>query len=495
MKSLRVRLVVTLCIAICVLWSTVAAWMFSSMRHELQSVLDDRLVASTRMVAGIMGQFSQAQVAAVGKGTKPADLTPVIARDGVACEVSLVRSEVEVLPIARTENSPGFGEVEELGFGRITKGGKPWRTYVLEENGIRITTADRIDVREHLVQSFAYAMVLPFAMALLGLLAITWWVGTRGLEPLRRLQQALAKRPPQDDQPIQVGQDIAELAPMVQSLNALLLRSHAALEHERRWTADAAHELRTPLTAIKTHVQVMQLLFERECQRGDKAENPALVQMRQSLENAKQGITHMHDTLEQLLLLARLEGTQGLVSQHLAGEDILAAFERACEQSQKNALSKGYASALETQVRPDALAVWDACKFVLPLPLPLLMCAVGNVIDNALRHNVGDKAVDAVIELAPTQDGIYVHVRDYGAGMSEAECEQALKRFWRKNPLGQGTGLGLTIVQRIIASADGRLSLERADGGGLLVRLFLPAVVQDDSVATALLNKTLGSKQ
>ena len=130
MKSLRVRLVVTLCIAICVLWSTVAAWMFSSMRHELQSVLDDRLVASTRMVAGIIGQFSQAQVAAVGKGTKPADLTPVIARDGVACEVSLVRSEVEVLPIARTENSPGFGEVEELGFGRITKGGKPWRTYV-----------------------------------------------------------------------------------------------------------------------------------------------------------------------------------------------------------------------------------------------------------------------------------------------------------------------------------------------------------------------------
>jgi signal transduction histidine kinase len=36
-----------------------------------------------------------------------------------------------------------------------------------------------------------------------------------------------------------------------------------AIEHERRWTADAAHELRTPLTAIKTHVQVAQLVLER----------------------------------------------------------------------------------------------------------------------------------------------------------------------------------------------------------------------------------------
>ena len=481
MKSLRVRLVVTLCVAICVLWSTVAAWMFSSMRHELQSVLDDRLVASTRMVAGVMGQFSQAQVAAVEKGGKTADLTSVIARDGVACEVSLVRSEVEVLPIARTENSPGFGELQELGFGRITKGGKPWRTYVLEENGIRITTADRIDVREHLVASFAYAMVLPFVLALLGLLAITWWVGTRGLKPLQHLQQALSRRPPQDDQPIEVGQDIVELAPMVHSLNALLLRTHAALEHERRWTADAAHELRTPLTAIKTHVQIMQLLFERECERMGKAESPALVQMQQSLDNANQGISHMHDTLEQLLLLARLEGSQGLPAQALTGADILAAFVRACEQSQKNAQAKGYTHALHRQFHPQAQDAWTACKLVLPLPLPLLMCAVSNVIDNALRHNVGEQAAVATIELSDAQGGVCVRVRDYGAGMSAAECEQALKRFWRKNPLGQGTGLGLTIVQRIVASAHGQLSLEPAPGGGLQVQLFLPVVAQEAS--------------
>ena len=477
MKSLRLRLVVTLCLAITVVWSTAAAWMFSSMRHELQSVLDDRLIASTRMVAGIVGQFSQAQVDAASLMRKSADLASVIARDGVACEVSLVRSEVEVLPIARTQNSPGFAELQELGFGTITKGGKPWRTYVLEENGVRITTADRIDVREHLVQSFAYALILPFVLVLLGLLALTWWLATRGLKPLQGLQQALSNRPPQDNTPIDVGQDIKELSPMVNSLNSLLARTHAALEHEQRWTADAAHELRTPLTAIKTHVQVTQLLLARDCQRQGGVESSAVAQIQQSMAQAELGIAHMHDTLEQLLLLARVEGTQYLDAHHLSGGEVLSAFARACEQSQKHAAAKGCRSSLHIHLQPNEAAAWDECQCVLPLPLSLLMCAVSNVLDNALRHTDMQQGVDVLWALDSVNGQIHCQVRDYGLGMTQEECEQSLKRFWRKNHLGQGTGLGLTIVQRIIATANGQLLVEPASERGLCVVMKLPLKV------------------
>ena len=478
MKSLRLRLVLTLCTAIVVVWSAAATWMFGSMRHELQNVLDDRLIASTRMVAGIVGQFSQAQIEAASQPGKHSDLASVISRDGVACEVSLVRSEVELLPIARTHNSPGFTDVQELGFGTITKGGKPWRTYVLEDNGIRITTADRIDVREHLVQSFAYALVLPFVLVLLGLLALTWWLATRGLAPLRGLQQALAKRPPQDDTPITVGQDIQELAPMVLSLNAWLMRTHAALEHERRWTADAAHELRTPLTAIKTHVQVTQLLLARELQQGEGARAmaaPAVVQVQQSLGYVEQGISHMHDTLEQLLLLARLEGESVLAVQQCGGAEVLAAFERACEQSVKHAVAKkGNTASLNVELQPSEPAAWDQCQLVLPLSLSLLMCAVSNVLDNALRHTDHAQGVKVHLQLDWGNHQICVQIRDHGPGLTPQECVQALQRFWRKNPLKQGTGLGLTIVQRIIACAGGQLRLEPVPDGGLRVVMNLP---------------------
>lgn len=475
MKSLRLRLVVTLCLAIAVVWSCAAAWMFSSLRHELLNVLDNRLIASTRMVAGIVSQFSQAQIAEATLQDPSSELASVISRDGVACEVSLVRGEVELLPIARTENSPGFGDVQELGFSSAIKGGKLWRTYVLEDNGVRITTADRMDVRERLVQSFAYALILPFALVLLGLLALTWWLATRGLQPLQGLQQALANRPPQDETPIEVGQDIKELAPMVGSLNALLARTRAALEHERRWTADAAHELRTPLTAIKTHVQVTQLLLTREQQHTAGMTGAAFAHIQQSMAYVEEGIAHMHDTIEQLLLLARVEGSSNTLStQQPNGVQVLDAFERACQQSQKNAAAKGYKAPLQVEVQPPNAAAWGACQLLWPLPLPLLMCAVSNVLDNALRHTDAAQGVQVSLALDPAHHCILIQVRDHGPGLTPAECAQALKRFWRKNPLGQGTGLGLTIVQRILECAQGQLTLTPAAQGGLLVVMTLP---------------------
>lgn len=68
--------------------------MFADMRHELRSVLDDRLIASARMVAGIVHQFKP-------HNASPEDWGPmlnVVARDGVACEVSMIRSEVQTAP-------------------------------------------------------------------------------------------------------------------------------------------------------------------------------------------------------------------------------------------------------------------------------------------------------------------------------------------------------------------------------------------------------------
>lgn len=51
--------------------------------------------------------------------------------------------------------------------------------YVLEENGVRVATADRLDSRDHLVQTFVRSLVLPFALALVGVLLLTWWICTR----------------------------------------------------------------------------------------------------------------------------------------------------------------------------------------------------------------------------------------------------------------------------------------------------------------------------
>ncbi len=506
--SLRLRLVLGLSLTLCVLWGSVAAWMFPTMQRELRTMLDDRLIASARMVAGIVHQFQPAQVDAITPANNA--LLSVIARDGVACEVSLVRSEVDILPLAKTSNSPDFTPLTRSGFGRIEKGGKSWRTYVLEENGIRIATADRLDVREQLVQSFVYTLVVPFVLALAGVVLLTWWICTLGLEPLRRLGEELQHRPPQDPSPVQTGQDTAELAPLVGSLNQLLGRMNRAIEHERRWTADAAHELRTPLTAIKTHVQVAQLVLERHAGTGPATPSGTGRPASLALKQASEGIDHMHATLEQLLQLARVESASAGTAPSTQGAAIAEALQLACRQSLQRASKSGAPTPpLQTGLEPDALHGWE-----LPLAPALLTCAVTNLVDNALRHHLGAQPITLQLSLQLAGTGtagdandaegglgpahgtrnhgsagmtgmeacastatapatLQIQVQDHGPGLSAEECTQALQRFWRKTSATQGSGLGLTIVQRIAESAGGQLQL--APGApGLVATLSLP---------------------
>ncbi|PWW48925.1 ATP-binding protein [Melaminivora alkalimesophila] len=467
-KSLRLRLVLGLALASSLLWGGVAAWRINSLEHELNAMLDDRLIASARMVASIVQQL---QPAADGSPPTAEQLHSVIGRDGVACEVSLARSEVEVVPLARTGDAPAQSTLGEPGFQEIRKGGKAWRTYVLAEGELRVATSDPLAQREQLVRTAVLALAVPFAIALAVVWLLVWWVATLGLRPLERLRRELATRAPTALEPVHTGEDTRELSPLVASLNALLARTSAAIAHERRWTADAAHELRTPLTAIKTHVQVARMALAAPG-RVDTAA--------QALQAAEQGIAHMHATIEQLLQLARIEGEALAAPQEASGEAIVQAFEHAVQQSlQGREGARGAApAAVQTRCAPAPGAPeWSDVR--IALPAPLLTSAIGNLLDNALRHHRGEAAVECTLRLLRTPSprrphgAIAFEVRDHGPGMSAEECAQATQRFWRKEPMGSGSGLGLTIARRIAESAGGTLELRPADPG-LVATLELP---------------------
>lgn len=195
MNSLRVRLLVIIGASLVLLWTAVAAWMMVELRGELRTALDDRLAASARMVAGLALQFPTESLSG-GAAAKP--LLDVVARDGLACEVSLVRGEVSVQKVARTASSPALDDAS-LGYSTGIYGGKLWRIYVLNQGGLRIATADRIDAREALLKDVALTAAVPFAVALVGTLFALWLGIGGGLAPLERMRHALAQRRPDDD--------------------------------------------------------------------------------------------------------------------------------------------------------------------------------------------------------------------------------------------------------------------------------------------------------
>lgn len=445
MSSLRLRLLVIIGSSLLVLWSAVAAWMLADLRSELRTALDDRLAASARMVAGLVAQLPPSPVAG---GPAASSLADVIGRDGLACEVSLLRGEVRRQPLARTASSPGLDDLP-AGYSTRVLGGRAWRTYVLQDGPIRVATADRIDMRETLLRDVALTAGVPFAVALAGSLAMLWLGIGGGLAPLERVRKLLERRRADDDAPLPAMAVPRELAPLVGTISHLLERVRAAITRERRFTDDAAHELRTPLTAIKTHLQVLRLA---------SAGRPLAAGAMEALDHADDGVARMHRTLEQLLLLARLESDEGLEP----GTNCQAA----------EAVREAIQDAEAAHGRPGQVLVEGSLEGVAVLaPCGLLASALRNLLDNALRS-----APAAPVTLrAERRDGERVSftVLDRGPGLSEAECVQAVQRFWRRGKAGSGSGLGLSIVSSIADRCGGELTLRPRAGGGLSAELTM----------------------
>ena len=99
--------------------------------------------------------------------------------------------------------------------------------------------------------------------------------------------------------------------------------------------------------------------------------------------------------------------------------------------------------------------------------------ALGNLVDNALRHGDGRVSLRA----ATASGTVELHVADEGPGFSDGFATRAFERFSRSQPgrEGSGAGLGLSIVKMIAEAHGGTAEAANATGGGADVRLVLPS--------------------
>jgi len=435
--SLRLRLVLTIGIALAVLWSVAALWMLRDLDRNLQHTLDERLAMSARMVSGLLAQ-SQLGVGGASAITVR-DAVTVPGSRGIACQIRSLRGEV----IATTQGaSSALMAASGPGYRTKVLDGAQWRTYTLQANGFNITTADSLNERAGLSRRIALAAGLPFLIAAMGGLLALWIGAGRGLAPLERLRRTLTERQPDSIEPLDAQSMPTELRPLVESLNHLLQRVAQAVLRERNFTNHAAHELRTPLTAIDTHLQVARLTTGEDTQRA--------------LADAGEGVRRMRATLDQLLMLARVEGRLPFDE----GEWISA------EEVVNRAISASAPGAAARIIRSG-----DGGTAALAVPPALAVAALRNLIDNALRYSPAESVVEVVTELE--RDTLRFRVIDRGPGFKPGDHAQAIQRFWRGRG-GSGSGLGLAIVDAIATRYGGHIRLRSGDSGGAIAELILP---------------------
>jgi len=439
--TLRLRLLLMIGVSMILLWGGVALWMLHGLDKEMHRTLDQRLAMSAQMVAGLMSQNPAAWDGRAGKAGASTLSMPAVAK-GLACQVSL-RGEV----IARTP-----GAVPEamatttaaLGFSDREIQGEHWRSYTLETNSLRVTTADRLSERDTLLRNVTLAAAVPFVVALIGSLLVLWFGVGSGLLPLERLRQVLASRTPDALTPIQNVPLSRDLLPLVNTLNHLLERMGVTLSRERRFTSDAAHELRTPLTAIKTHLQVARITHGKDAE--------------EAMDYAQEGVARLQHTLSQLLTLSQVEGAfswdDGGVAE--ANEVARLAMRDAAPDAPERIVLDSDGNCTE-----------------LALPQALAVTALRNLLENALRYSPAEYSVR--LEIRHWADTISFSVFDRGPGLSDAELVLATQRFWRRGS-GRGSGLGLSIVAAITERFGGSFELLQRPEGGLEAKLTLPGM-------------------
>jgi signal transduction histidine kinase len=433
--SLRTRLLLTLGLTLALLWSLAAAWLMRDLEEQFVATLDQRLAQSARMVAGLMAQLPEEVWLETDR--RALSIPPI---EGLACQVHSPRGEI----MARTHTdletilAPG-----QRGHTYREDGGVTWRVFTYERGGLTITTADRMDERDQLLADVFKVAVVPFAVALLGSMVALWLGVLRGLAPLSRLRDSLARRHPDALAPVATYGVPVELRPLIETLNSLLARIQQAIVREQRFTSDAAHELKTPLTAIKTHLQVARRV------EGETA--------RQSLAHAEEGVGRLARILDQLLMLARVEGR--------------VQFEDGEPSRVADVVELALRDTGEDPQRFELPEAWPEVE--LALPRELAVTALRNLVDNALRHGGEGAPVTVTARLDEAAGELTFRVRDRGPGVDDKALGQMSQRFWRASKQ-RGSGLGLAIVMAIAERFAGRLEFARPDGEGLEACLTVP---------------------
>lgn len=347
------------------------------------------------------------------------------------------------------ENGADFrfdGEREGFTDGERRGDDDSWRLLWLTspDGRYRIVVGQEWDYRRDMALGMVTGQLVPWLVTLpILMLLIALMVG-RELRPLRVVAAGLRKRAPDDATPLDARQVPTEVRPLVDALNALFTRINALLVRERRFTSDAAHELRSPLAALRVQTEVVQLAGDDEPMREH------------ALGNLTVSIDRATRLVDQLLTLSRLDSLSDLAD--LAPVDWSRLVPMTLAEQDRHAHAAGITLRYEQQG--------------IPIPLQgqalLLSLLVRNLVDNAVRYTPAGGTV--TVRLTER----LLAVEDNGPGITAEHLVRLGERFYR--PPGQeqtGSGLGLSIVQRIAGLHGLRISFANRAEGGFVAQVML----------------------
>jgi two-component system, OmpR family, sensor kinase len=427
-----------------------AAFVYVRQRVALTETIDHGLERRSDDVAAVIHR-SGTRIAATGAGrlTDPEDtfvqvLTPDGRRvDGTRTVPEPALSGEQARQVSRDpavfeRELPGIEGTARILARPIAAGG---RSLVLV---VGISLADRDETLSGLVTSFLIG--IPVAVLLAS--AIGYWLATAGLAPVEAMRQRAKRvslRRGGERLPLPAAQD--EIRRLGETLNEMLARLEESFQRERRFVTDASHELRTPLAVLKAELEAAIRIGDYDAE------------ARESLRVALEETDHLAQLAEDLLLIAR--AADGRLPVQREQVDVGELLERTRQRFTDRAREQ------RREIRVDAPE--DESLSVDPLRARQ---ALGNLVDNALRHGSGEIRLFA----RRSGDAIEIDVSDEGRGFAAELEPHAFERFASGDGdrIRSGAGLGLAIVRAIAEAHGASATIVNGSAPGATVRLRFP---------------------
>ena len=316
---------------------------------------------------------------------------------------------------------------------------------------VAIPTTDRDSTLSHLVRVEVLATIVGLLLATVASLVL---VGA-GLRPLRRIEDAaaiiaegdLSHRVMDDEGPTETIRLGRALNSMMAQIEQAFAAKEASQQQLRQFVADASHELRTPLTSIRGHAEL--------ARRGMSDDD-----LTRATWRIEQEAERMGRLVEDLLLLARFD-----VEPPLEIADVRV------DELARDAVS-------------DAAAADPSRCFRIEAPTPVVVQAdrarlsqvLVNLVTNARVHTRRETPV--TVRVTHEGSSALIEVIDEGPGLTPEVAAHVFDRFYRADPArarhSGGAGLGLSIVQAVVAAHGGTAGVHSVPGDGATFWVRLP---------------------
>ena len=280
-----------------------------------------------------------------------------------------------------------------------------------------------------------------------------------GLKPLSDVEVTAAQiaagdlsaRLPEANPTTEVGRLTTSLNTMLARIEESFAIRKTSEDKLRRFVADASHELRTPLTAIRGFAE----LHRQGAVTGEE-------ETKQLLARIEGESIRMGSLVEDLLLLARLDQAREMERLPV---DIAKVTRDAVASAQ--VAGPGHPISLTGDV-DELYTLGDQHR---------IHQVVANLLANARTHTPAGTAI--AVSIAQSGDGVRIAISDSGPGLSDEDQRRIFERFYRADSSrvrndGEGSGLGLSIVDAVMKAHGGSVSVDSEVGKGSTFTLFFP---------------------